>query len=274
MPKAYDVIHAVMSDSHTGSVRAWTLDRDWQGRDTAIIRPTSQQLRINDHVKRYAENVAKKRQGKKLRLIHNGDSIDGDHHNTPEIFTRNVLEQAEIHIELMENVKKQMDWQRGDELYYTRGTYVHTGSMEDYIGRNTNAIQTPDGMGVWQELQLTTNGVECQFIHHGAKPVKGASDNVMRNWLRTYYYDCNRNKKKPSSIIYSGHVHVPTYDTFVTREKWDIKVIHGIITPSWQAKTQYANEKTAMQQNFIGGVIHEIKADGTICIPEFIVMDS
>jgi hypothetical protein len=75
-------------------------------------------------------------------------------------------------------------------------------------------------------------------------------------------------------IVYSGHVHDPTFAAYEYRNKMEFKMIYGIILPCWQLKTAYGYQVAAVAKNKIGGVYHEIKADGVICIPKFSVMET
>lgn len=268
-----DVIHVVVSDFHSGSNYALFLDRHWKGTKDANHHPSSKQIQIRKQFKNFCEEVKGIRKGKAVRLVHNGDAIDGDHHHSGDVCTLNVLDQADIHVELMEEMKKRIDWQRGDELYYTRGTQSHVNEMENYIGRETNAVSDGDFF-VHDILKLKTNGVESWFVHHGKGRGEGANEgNSVRNWLRGIFFDALRDKSPIPDIIYTGHVHDPTYSTYIWREKMKFKAMHGIILPSWQMKTVYAHMVAPVSKNRIGGVYHEIKADGTISIPVFSVMD-
>lgn len=267
-----DTIHVVLSDMHSGSNYALFLNRTWYGLDEQVHYPTSGQARIRKHFESYAEEIKKTRKGKKLRVIHNGDAIDGYHHASGDVCTTNILEQADIHIEIMEDFKKRVDWQRGDELYYTRGTKVHVEQMENHIAKELNAV--PCGVFyVWDLLELDTNGVKSWFVHHG--PGRGAGyneGNLMRNWLRAIHQEAVKDESTIPSIVYTGHVHDPTYSTYVYRQKMEFFTMHGIILPSWQMKTSYTWMVAPVSKNQIGGVYQEVKADGTICMPKFSVM--
>jgi Ni/Co efflux regulator RcnB len=140
---------------------------------------TPLQRRIGDHMKRFCETIAGKRAGSKLILVHNGDAIDGDHHSSGDVCTTNELEQSEIHIELMENIKKMMDWQRGDELHYTRGTHVHVKHWEDYIADKLMA-------SISERLEIDINGRLFVWSHHGAAAGVGANEgNALRNKIKS-----------------------------------------------------------------------------------------
>jgi hypothetical protein len=256
---------------HTGSNHALFLDREWHGKQTSHI-PRSDQIKIRSHFEWFAADVLRLREGKQVELIHNGDAIDGDHHHSGDVCTVHVLEQADIHIELMNEFQKRINWQAGDKLYYTTGTRVHTGENEDYIGRELNAEMNGDNHA-FEFLELNTNGVLSWFVHHGPKRGGGANEgNIVRNWLKDIYFDALKDERVIPDIVYSGHVHDPTYSSYVYRHRMNFKAIHGIVCPSWQMKTAYAYMRAPVSISKVGGVIHEIKADGTVAIPVFNVM--
>lgn len=222
----------------------------------------------------FAEQVKTLRKGKQVKLIHNGDAVDGSHHNNVDVCTHDLKEQCDIHVELMNEFQKRIKWQSGDELYYTEGTQVHTQDCESDIAKELNAV--PDGDNyAWDILKLHSNGVLSMFVHHGPTRGKGAMEgSPMRSWLKQFYEDALKDGTPIPDIIYTGHVHDPTWSNYIYRNRMEFKVIHGIILPSWQSKTRYARMQAPVSVNKIGGVIQEIKADGLICIPRFSVMGS
>lgn len=268
-----DTIHAVISDPHSGSNWALFLSRNWQGRNGQTHYPTSFQIAVNEHKNRYCEEVKAARKNKPLKLVVNGDAIDGDHHSSGDVCTTNELEQAEIHIEIMEDIKKRMGWQRGDELYYTIGTQVHVGDMENYIAREMNAVPCDADYHAWNSLTLETNGTKSLFVHHGVGAGDGANEgNPVRNLLKRIHENADKDGDPTPDVIWTGHVHNPTYSTYQYRRGMKFSTMHGIITPSWQAKNTYAWMKAAFSKNKIGGCWQEITANGYISIPKFCVM--
>lgn len=270
-----DTIHVLLSDLHTGSNHALFLDRHWEGGEQRHHYPNSEQMRMREHFDRWAESVRAMRQGKRVKLIVNGDAVDGRHHTATDIYTTNPREMAEIHIEIMEGFQKAIDWNRGDTIYYTRGTEVHTDEWEEFIGKHLNAVTDPRGYYVWDLLKMETNGVSAWAVHHGPGAGKGMNEgNSPRNWLRDIYADSLKDETRPPDIVYTGHVHNPTYSAYIYRRKMEFRAIHGVILPSWQSKTRFAWKVAPVSKNRIGGVTHEIKADGTICVPKFCVMET
>lgn len=269
-----DTLLVSLSDMHSGSNFALFLDHSWHGRKTSHT-PRAAQIKIRERFELFAAEVMIARQGKRVRLVHNGDAIDGDHHNSGDVCTIDTQEQARIHIELMEEFKSRIGWQAGDELYYTRGTQTHVNEMENFIGENVGAVADGEYY-VFDLLKLTVNDVAIWYVHHGPSGGDGANEgNALRNWLRNIYINALKDGTAIPDIVYTGHVHTPTYAPLSVRLKdFTYKNIHGIILPSWQLKTAYAWQKAPVSKNRIGGVMQEVKSDGVIAVPKFSVMVS
>jgi len=110
-------------------------------------------------------------------------------------------------------------------------------------------------------------------VHHGPGAGMGANEgNTMRNWMKSIQLDASKDGKRPPDILYTGHVHQPTYSSFVYRIGMIFKTIHGIILPSWQNKTRYAYMRSPVSVNKVGGVYQVITADGVIGVPRFCIM--
>lgn len=270
-----DVLRVVVSDFHSGSNFALFLKRPWQGKQTAVIHPRSVQVAIRQRFELFASEVKTARKNKRVELIHNGDAIDGDHHHSGDVCTLNTKEQAGIHIELMSELQRRIGWQAGDKLYYTKGTPVHVNDDEEYIAEQLNAVQDAEGYHCHNFLELNTNGVRSWFVHHGKGRGEGANEgNALRNWLKSIYLDAEKDQRAFPDIIYTGHVHDPTYNTYVYRRKMNFSTMHGVILPSWQAKTAFAHMKAPVSRNKIGGVMQTIYGDGGIGMPYYSIMET
>lgn len=269
-----DILLVVMSDLHVGSVFALTVGRVWKGQQTAEVHPTSAQMNIRTQFLKFASEVREARKSKKIVLVVNGDLIDGDHHSSGDVFTVDMLEMSDLAIEIIAEFQKLIGWARGDELYITRGTDVHTKNFENYIGKELNAVMDGD-FHVHNLLKLSINGLSTWFVHHGPRLGMGANEgNGLRNWLRAIYIDSIKDSTPQPDILYTGHVHQPGYAVFETRERMQYKLMHAIITPSWQMKTRYAHQAAPVAKNKIGGVCQLITADGLIGTPRFSVMET
>lgn len=258
---------------HSGSNYALFLDRDWSGRNGMTHYATALQKKIQAHKNKFCDIIKSARRNAKVILVHNGDAIDGDHHNSADVCTTNELEQADIHIEIMEDIKKRIGWQRGDELYYTRGTGLHVKKWEDYIADRTNSVFS-GAFGAWERLELKINGRLFIWSHHGAAAGYGASEgNALRNKLKSFQEMRVKYGGEMPSVIFFGHVHQPIYAVHAYHQNLEYKEIRGVITPSWQRKTAFAWQVATLAPSVIGGVYVKVSQDGIIDVPKFIVDD-
>lgn len=267
-----DTLIVVLSDMHSGSTRALCLNRQWQGKHQNYL-PTEKQRAIYRHFEKVAEHVRSIRKGKRLILVHDGDAIEGIHHDGREVITLLREEQADIHIELMDWFMQKVRFERknGDRLIYVSGTDTHVGDLEDLIGRDLGAAKNAEGGYVFHHLQLEVNKREFWFVHHGPKKGIGANEgNGMRNWLKNIYFEALKNRMRFPDAVISGHTHTPHYNTFVM----DFHTIHGVICPSWQMKTRFAYRAAPVERNEIGAVIIDVSAAGDIRQPVILKMDT
>ena len=115
---------------HSGNNHALFPARHWQGKNGNNHAPTSEQEAIHKQFVRFGEQIAERRKGKRVVLVHDGDAIEGTHHNNIDVCTRDTTEQANIHVELMAQFQKSIGWKAGDSLYYVAGTETHTNDVE------------------------------------------------------------------------------------------------------------------------------------------------
>jgi hypothetical protein len=145
--------------------------------------------------------------------------------------------------------------------------------MENLIGKELNAIRNGNSY-CYEVLELLTNGVRCLIAHHGPGAGEGHNEgNMMANFLKRVYFNRLKDCTPVPDILYTGHVHVPTYATFTMRNKMVYRTMHGIILPSWQEKTRYAHMRAPMAINRIGGIYQVITAGGLVGVPVFCVME-
>jgi hypothetical protein len=256
-----------MSDMHSGSVYSLFPDRILHLRTNKNHTPTAIQRKMYDHWKACAAYVKRERKGKNVILVHNGDAIEGVHHNSLDHITPQWSDHVQIHIELMGDFRKMAGITASDKMYYVSGTESHTRDEEGGIAEHFDAEPAEEIAGkvyrLHHELKLKINGREVWYTHHGANAGKGANEgNGLRNWMRDIYWDMKREGKTPPHMIYSSHFHKTTYTSYVQ----DYHTIHGKILPSWQQKTRYALRVAPFQRNDIGMSIDFINADGDIRI--------
>jgi predicted phosphodiesterase len=272
-----DTLVTVLSDMHSGGSTALFPNRFWQSTTTEHNHtPTHKQASMYRHFENCMEYAAQNRKGKRLIVVHDGDAIEGVHHNSIQVITQNKSEQAGLHIDLMDTFLQRARFSKknGDLLYYVSGTETHTGDVEQSIAKDLSAEKNPEGGRIFDHLELNINGRILWFVHHGKGRGKGANEgNELRNWLRDVFWDCMKVKKQPPDVVVTGHTHTPTWNTYVARNVNDFHMIHGVICPSWQMKTRYGYKVAPVERNEIGAAFVEIKADGEIRTPSILMME-
>lgn len=263
-----DTLAVAISDMHSAGTTALFPRTFWQGIHNNHT-PTDFQKKLFRHFAHCAESIKAKRKGKRLVIVHNGDAIDGVHHNSLEVVTRLKTEQIEIHTMLMDFFLREVGFSKskGDKIYYTVGTESHVNDSENIIGKDLGAEMNGD-LFVFDNLHLNINGKELWFLHHGTSAGKGANEgNAHRNWLKNVFYERMRSDARIPDMIITSHTHVANYGSFVGRIKDEWHTLHGVITPSWQMKTRYAHKVSASTKNEVGLWAIQITKAGEILSP-------
>jgi hypothetical protein len=273
--KVADALLVVLSDMHTGGSTALFPRNGYQieGAEGNFIKANDRQVEIHHTWTRFAAEVAVTRKGRRMIVINLGDAVDGIHHNSLQECLFNIKDQCAAHVALMDEFKKKTGFTKGDELYYVRGTEVHVGETENEMAEELGAAKAESGLYVNEILTLNINGLNVIFLHHGKGRGNGVNEgNALRNYLRDTR-DARRKDGLPKvDVMVSGHTHGHLYSNHVEREPGgNYHIFHGIICPSWQAKTRFAYAKVPAAVNSIGGLYVKIGADGTFGLPKFVV---
>lgn len=269
--KVEDTLLAVLSDFQTGSSTALFPRGGFVNRQENLVKPNRKQVEIYRVFIRYAGEVAVARKGKRLIVVNVGDAIDGFHHGSMQESLFQEQDQCDAHEELMGEFLNRVGFGKSDELYYVQGTEVHVKDTENEMARNLGAVKKGNKF-VSDVLTLNINGFVNVFAHHGKQRGTGQNEgNALRNFLRDIRSDLEKEGFKRIDALWSGHTHGHTYNTHIARDRDQFHVLHGIICPSWQAKTRYAYSKIPLAVNSVGGVYVKIGADGTFGVPRFVV---
>lgn len=119
-------------DFHNGGLTAlfpnYSMQFKYDDKNVITYSPTPQQAAMYEHFMSGAKYVKDNVKGKRLRIVMNGDAIEGSHHGTIQVVTANQKHQSEIHIEVMESFLDASGFsvKNGDELHYVSGTESHT----------------------------------------------------------------------------------------------------------------------------------------------------
>lgn len=269
-----DTINLCLSDFHSAGSTALFPNTFWQFDNGINHTPNKKQKDIWRHFQKCIRDFNSIRNGRRLMVFHDGDAIDGVHHGTPQVVTRNKNEQMEVHCWLMDYLLREIgfDKEGGDRLYYIKGTEVHVNDSENIIGKDLDAERNGD-LYAFDFLPIEINGRLVWFYHQGASAGKGANvGNALRNSLKNIYYENKANGQRNPDMVVTGHVHKPIYETFSMLEGETVNVLHGMILPSWQQKTRFAYKVAPSELNKIGMAWFGIDEAGNISTPEFRIM--
>lgn len=175
------------------------------------------------------------RRKKKFYLLVKGEVIDGDHHDTSQLITRNQVTQLKIAHRLFEPF---FDL-KPDRVFIIRGTPAHSGESsmwDEEFAKDTGAEpDTENGTHSWYWLPAVWEGVRFDIAHHGRAGGRPWTESNGANGLAAQIiFDYVKTGDKPPDLALRGHVHKnpDSGDNFATR------VIH---TPSWQLQTAFGN---------------------------------
>lgn len=262
--KPTDEIIVKMGDTHSGSSTA--LFPDYQmtfkldEKNYFSYSPTSYQTGMYNHFIACGKKAKELSKGKRLKVVMNGDAIDGNHHGTQQLVTRNPKHHSEIHVELMETFLDVCGYsiKNGDELYYVSGTESHTGWEEYGIAAAMQAYNAKYS----DELMLNINSRRFWWTHQGPKPGKGVKEgNPLRNFAADVYWDCLKEKRQPPHMISTSHYHKSSYESFNDSYA---HTVHIEVLPSFQIKTRFGIAASPFQRNDIGMSFNMVTAEGTI----------
>jgi hypothetical protein len=196
-------------------------------------------------------------------LIVNGDAVDGDHHNTRQIISRDVG----VHIRVAVHALEVGLALKPEHAFVVRGTESHvghSGSAEEAIARILRAEghpvqKEPDtGANSWWHLRMDVNGLLIDAAHHGRS---GHREHTRGNAANLYAHD-----------ILLAHVkygdRVPGLCVRSHYHKWldsgdAAKVLRLIGMPAWQLATGFVHRVAPDSLADIGGLIVEVEEDGS-----------
>lgn len=193
----------------------------------------------------------------RLTCVFNGDAVEGDHHGTSQIVSRNSGVEAAIAREALA-----VPMGLGPEqTFVVRGTETHVGGSakaEEALAAHLGAEGDPDaGTHSWWHLRLLLQDVLMDFAHHGRMGQRPwTRSNSVALLAAEIFYEHAARKERWPDLSFRSHFHqfVDSGSAHPTRV---------IQTPAWQLKTAHVHKKHTESLADIGGVATVIR-DGRI----------
>lgn len=228
----------VLSDTHFGSKLA-LCPPEVKLDEGGYYKASALQNKIYKHyqycLRNFIPSIVK---GEKFVVVHNGDIIDGDHHNTSTIITKNLKDQENIAVEVLSQFTKIKGF---SGFYFVRGTSAHSGEVAEYeerIAQRLNAIPDSNGNYTRYELWLRfgRRGILIHFSHHISSTNSSAYESTAPyKEMIEAYVEAGRWRLQPPDVVVRSHRHRHFNITIDSHNQNAMM----IVTPSWQLKTPY-----------------------------------
>lgn len=167
-----------------------------------------------------------------LWVVVNGDAVDGDHHQTYQLWSRSPEEQIGVAEEMLAPVRTE-----AEQFFLIRGTEAHVGGsawMEERLAGELEATPDKDrGTASWWHLRLLCNGVRFDCAHHtsmGRLPWTRANS-ANRTAAETVMAYAESGDAAPHVVVRSHqHRWAESGTNYATR---------AVFTPAWQLATAF-----------------------------------
>jgi hypothetical protein len=189
-----------------------------------------------------------------LYTIFNGDLVDGDHHNTPQILSRNPEAQSSVLSTAMQ-VPLML---APEKIFIVRGTEVHvgkSGSGEEGTARRMRNDGLPvegdpdTGTASWWHLRMEVEGSLIDVTHHGRT---GHREHTRMNAANLHAHDILLSHVKAGDrypdLCLRAHYHR-------FNDSYDACPVRVITNGAWQLKTGFVHRIAADTLADIGGLI-------------------
>jgi hypothetical protein len=184
-------------------------------------------------------------------VIHNGDLIDGVHHNTTTQISHNLADQARIAKTIMEEI---LNNPLCEFYFQIRGTTSHTGPSgveEERIAEELGAKQDNVGRYARHELWIEVGKGLCNIKHHiGTTRSANYESTAPHVEMITAFTESGRWGDKPPSFVIRSHRH-RHIETRIPAELGDAV---SIVTAGWQSRTPFVY-RTSSGRPQVGGVL-------------------
>jgi hypothetical protein len=172
------------------------------------------------------------RRGDQVWTVHLGDAVDGDHHDTAQIITRNRSMMVKHALEVLTPVRE-----FSDEYFQLRGTESHvggSGELEETLARELRATPADANTDSWWKLALEADGVNFHFAHHGKlSTAEGARNGSLDRQAFQEWVKAKRLNRNAPDFIVRGDRHL-----FAEGRYDNLQMIQA---PSWQLETAFVN---------------------------------
>jgi len=177
--------------------------------------------------------------GEPYDLVHNGDVIDGVHHNSTTQVSQNIEDQLTI-AELI--LRPEVDRCRalGGTYYHIRGTAAHVGQSsvwEEMLAKRLGAKPNAQGQHARYDLWKRVGRCLVHLMHHVGTTSSAAHEaSAVNAELTAEYVEAARWRREPPDYVVRSHRHRSIAVDLDSAKGYAA----AIVTPGWQGKTPFA----------------------------------
>lgn len=245
----------VISDTHCNSTFGLCLPEGHRLDDGGRYTPSALQqdmwLMFMDFRKEWIPRVTK---GEPWDLVINGDAVDGDHHNTPTIISRNLQDQFRVARDTLKGIVDECR-ASGGSYYSVRGTEAHVGPSaqeEERLAEALGAIPNKIGNFSRWRLKRTLGNHVVKFRHHiGGGASQSYEGTALTKTQANQFADAGRWGRAVAQVDVRSHRH--------RYGKWEKDGTKGhyitVVTPGWQALTPFSHRMSEPQEPEFGGIL-------------------
>jgi hypothetical protein len=183
----------------------------------------------------WKEWVPRSTHGEPFCVVHNGDAIDGVHHNATTQWSHDLADQRRH----AENILKPVVDACEGRYYHVRGTEAHVGKSateEEQLAKALNAVPNAEGHHARWELWKTIGDGVVHFSHHiGTTSSAAHETSAVNAELASAFNEAGRWGHRPPNIIVRSHRHRCCEVRLPA--KWGYAT--AFVTSAWQLKTPY-----------------------------------
>ena len=229
----------IISDTHSGCGLA-LMPKKVRLDDGNIVYPSRIQKKLN-YMWEYFWNewVPEVTKEEPYVLIHNGDAIDGVHHNSKTQLTQNLTIQKDIALELL---APRVESKLCQAYYHIRGTEAHVGKSaedEEDLARQLGAKRNEDGQYARYDLWLAfgkKNNMLAHFSHHiGTTNSAAYESTAVYKEMVEAYNEAGRWGDRAPDVVVRSHRDRQFETRIATKHGYGI----SLVTPAWQVKTPF-----------------------------------
>ena len=244
---------AVVNDTHCLSSIALCPSHQISLPDGGYYSPSKSQKWLwqcwEDYWQRVADIPADK-----LIIVSNGDATDGDHHDTPQLISRDLTVQMQI---LQDTWAVPLDL-KPDAIYVINGTECHVGKggssekgwaasmeAEGYPVRRDPSVDLP----TWWRCKFEVQGVLLDFLHQGRTGGRSWTFNNAANLLaKDIVLGHVERGQRPPSIAFRAHYHR-------WNDSFSATITRVVINGCWQFGSFYVKQRLPEHPPGYGGSI-------------------